>query len=98
MHIGNCGLYSIDNLKKTAEFRILIGEKLFWGKGVGTYVLGQILKIAKKNNYKYIWLEVSEKNEAAISLYKKYGFEVVSQNHRQAYGTNQIKMEIKLED
>ena len=34
-HIGNISLQSIDTLNRNAEFAIIIGDKTFWGKGVG---------------------------------------------------------------
>ena len=32
MHVGNVGLYAINWLYRSAEYRIIIGEKEFWGK------------------------------------------------------------------
>lgn len=34
-HIGNISLQNIDWVARSAEFAILIGEKEFWGKGIG---------------------------------------------------------------
>jgi len=36
--LGTTGLYEIHPTARKAEFRILIGEKDFWGKGIGTEV------------------------------------------------------------
>ena len=36
--IGYAGLYSIHPTAKKAEFRILIGEKDFWGRGYGAEI------------------------------------------------------------
>lgn len=35
VHIGNVSLQNIDWVARSAEFAILIGEKKYWGKGVG---------------------------------------------------------------
>lgn len=35
-HIGNISLQSIDWISRSAEFAIILGEKDFWGKGLGT--------------------------------------------------------------
>jgi len=40
--LGNASLDQIDMLNRKAEFTILIGDKNYWGKGVGTTV-GKIL-------------------------------------------------------
>lgn len=42
-HIGNCSLQRIDYINRSAEFAIVIGEKRFWGQGIGTDVLNKIL-------------------------------------------------------
>lgn len=34
-HIGNISLQNIDWVSRSAEFAILIGEKKYWGKGIG---------------------------------------------------------------
>lgn len=34
-HIGNVSLQNISFINRTAEFAILLGDKLHWGKGVG---------------------------------------------------------------
>ncbi|MCD4704846.1 GNAT family N-acetyltransferase, partial [bacterium] len=36
--IGYAGLHEINQSSRKAEFRILIGEKDFWGKGLGTEI------------------------------------------------------------
>lgn len=35
LHIGNISLQSIDYISRSAEFAIILGEKSFWGKGIG---------------------------------------------------------------
>ena len=45
-------------------------------QGIGKKLLEYAEQVARKNNIQKITLEVSEKNEAAINLYKKQGFTV----------------------
>lgn len=47
----------------------------FWGMGIGTALLGEILNAAKAAGYEQAELEVVSANEAAIGLYRKLGFE-----------------------
>jgi RimJ/RimL family protein N-acetyltransferase len=35
MHIGNISLQNINYINRSAEFAVVIGEKNYWGKGVG---------------------------------------------------------------
>lgn len=45
------------------------------GKGVGTSLLNTLLAHPSMQNAPCIWLDVWEKNDGAIRLYKSYGFE-----------------------
>lgn len=46
-------------------------------EGIGSKLLEEILKIAKKWKAKVVTLEVNEKNMPAIKLYQKFHFEQV---------------------
>ncbi|KAF2958245.1 GCN5 family acetyltransferase [Thermotoga sp. Ku-13t] len=58
-----------------AELGISV-RKPYWGKGIGSALISEALRIAKQKGFKKIQLEVMEHNERAIRLYKKFGFEV----------------------
>ncbi len=51
-------------------------RKQFWGKGIGSSLMEECLKIAKQKGFKKIQLEVMSNNNRAMALYKKFGFEV----------------------
>jgi len=51
-------------------------RKQFWGKGIGSALMEEALQIAKEKGFKKIQLEVMSNNHRAISIYKKFGFEV----------------------
>lgn len=53
--------------------RIYIKNK-FQSHGLGKVLFNKALEVAKEHNRKKIWLGVWEKNENAISFYKKMGF------------------------
>lgn len=74
-HIGNIKLEPIDFTDKKATLGILIGDKNFWGKGIGTETVNLIadyafndLKLGEVN------LGVISENKPAIRLYEKCGF------------------------
>lgn len=77
-YIGNVQLTNMNN--KEATFHIFIGDKDYWGKGVGYLATQQMLEHAKKTlNLNYINLSVKKQNLAAIHIYKKSGFEVIGE-------------------
>lgn len=51
--------------------------KEYWNKGIGSLLLGEIIKFAKNNGFQIIDLQVRSDNLGAIHLYEKYGFEKI---------------------
>lgn len=98
-HIGNIYLLNIDLVNRNAEYAILIGEKQYWGKGLGTEGTDLILIHAfNELGLERVYLYVIESHVAAIKLYEKCGFaqEGVLRNSLFKNGTfhNQIVMSI----
>jgi RimJ/RimL family protein N-acetyltransferase len=61
--------------KTMAEINIVIGEKQYWGKGIGTKAIKKATGLAfSKLKYKSICLEVRPDNQRAISTYENCGF------------------------
>lgn len=74
-HIGNIKLDSIDWIARTAEIGILLGNKAFWGKGIGTEAFHLLTDYGFTGlNLNKIWLTVFSNNPSAIKLYQKLGF------------------------
>lgn len=68
------GIVNIDLKHGNAELYIFISDAL-QGKGIGSYLLECTLKYAKDElHLRKITLYVSEGNEGAVKLYKKFGF------------------------
>lgn len=75
--IGSVYLRDIDNIFKSAEYGIFIGEDDFRGRGFGSEAAKLIVDYAFKHMKLHrIFLRVFEKNTAAVTSYKKVGFEV----------------------
>jgi RimJ/RimL family protein N-acetyltransferase len=74
--IGVCGLKNITN-GISGEYWGYIGEKNYWGRGIGTEMLNFILALAKESNLRSVFLWVIAQNSRAIKLYLKHGFEVM---------------------
>ena len=57
-------------------------RKDYWGKGIGTGIMKVLMDFAKKSGAEVLELQVRSDNEAAISLYKKFGFKKIGQNEK----------------
>lgn len=73
-----------DDLRKCylADFGIKETRR---GMGLGKYFLGVVLKDVGEQGFKKVSLTVDVKNEVAIRLYRRFGFEVVEER-RNLYG------------
>lgn len=73
--IGTTGLYSINWIMRSAEFRIFIGDKTAWNRGVGTESTRLMVAYGfDKLNLNRIWLGVNAENLGAVRAYDKAGF------------------------
>ncbi len=70
--VGHINLNKIDN--KTAELQIVIGEKDYWGQGIGKQAGTQVIQEAKNLSFNKICIEVRPENSRALDLYQKLGF------------------------
>lgn len=73
--VGYAGICSISHTNKSGEYFIFIGDKHYWGKGVGTEVTQQIVKKGfEELNLNRIMLTVSRPNTAGVKAYERAGF------------------------
>jgi RimJ/RimL family protein N-acetyltransferase len=77
-HVGNTALHEIDGRKdKKACWGICIGDKNYWGQGLGTDTLKAILKFSfDKLKLHRLELSVFPHNPRGLRCYKKCGFKV----------------------
>lgn len=59
---------------ESLEIERIYIKNTFQKHGIGKYLLNKAIEIAMEHNKKKIWLGVWERNENAISFYKKMGF------------------------
>lgn len=75
--VGFCGLYMIDATHRRAEFGILIGEADARGRGLGTKVTSEILRVAfDELGLNRVFLELLASNSLARRVYEKCGFQL----------------------
>lgn len=73
--IGSCGLHEIDHIHQLAELGIVIGEKDYWGQGVGREAITRIVQHGFDwLNLRHITLRVLGNNPRAQGLYEQCGF------------------------
>ena len=76
-HIGNVKLGPIHWLHRRATFGILIGEKEFWGKGVGLEATRLMVEYGfQRLNLHRIDLGVFAEHAAAVHCYEQAGFKI----------------------
>jgi RimJ/RimL family protein N-acetyltransferase len=75
--IGITGLVHINSRHGTAECYCVIGEKAYWGKGIGTEVHYLLLDWGFKNlDLHKIWADIRAENAAIIKITRRLGFTV----------------------
>jgi len=79
-YVGNIQL--LDITAHDAELHLFIGNRLYWGKGIGYQATAKIL------NYGFlikeldlIYLKVHPSNISAIAVYEKAGFEITGKQN-----------------
>jgi RimJ/RimL family protein N-acetyltransferase len=73
--IGNCGVFDIDAVNRSAELGIMIGEKSEWNKGYGSEVMSLLVRHCFQTlNLNRAFLRVYTDNVRAVRAYEKAGF------------------------
>jgi len=74
-HVGNVKLGPINWVHRRAMFGIMIGEKKFWGRGIGKEATRLVVEYGfQRLNLNRIGLGVLAAHEAAIRCYQAVGF------------------------
>jgi RimJ/RimL family protein N-acetyltransferase len=73
--IGQCGLFRHDHVARTAELGMTIGEREYWGRGIGREAVSLLVEYAfQVRNLRKVHLSVHATNERAIRAYRAAGF------------------------
>ncbi|HLZ80077.1 MAG TPA: GNAT family protein [Ktedonobacteraceae bacterium] len=74
-YIGACGLFHFNEIARTCEMGIGIGDRAYWGRGYGRDAVKLLLDYAfRQRNLHKVWLTVNANNERAIRSYRACGF------------------------
>lgn len=100
--IGRLGYFNIDYRRGEAELGIVIGEKMYWGRGYGTDATKALLiHIFEETDLKRVYLYTYAENKRARRCFEKCGFRKVGRNHKFSlkHGSHdEIKMEIRRDE
>ncbi len=73
--IGSCGLFNVDEVARTAELGIGIGDKTYWGRGYGREAIRLLVDYGFRHHRLHkVWLKVHARNQRAIRAYAACGF------------------------
>lgn len=80
--VGAANLYQheVEKLSHQSLFVIIVDEK-YRGKGIGTLLIKELIRLGKKRGVEILHLEVYDKNPA-VSLYKRLGFKEYGRHAR----------------
>lgn len=81
--VGAMGLKHIS--KTVAEYWGYIGDKKYWGKGIGNFMLQQAITRGKELGLQQLYLHVDEKNLRAKQLYINLGFQLTTAGELEKY-------------
>jgi len=73
--IGGCALFNFNDSARTCALGITIGDKSYWGRGLGREAINLLLDYAfRYRNLRKVWLTVNGANARAIAAYEACGF------------------------
>lgn len=96
--IGNCALMNPDFINRNAELGIFVGDKNFWGRGIGTEAIMLLLDFGfNVLNLHNIWLSFYDFNIKSKGVYERCGFKTIGRR-REAKIIGDMKFDIVFMD
>ena len=83
----NIGFIDFSFIYDRIELNYIYVEKSYRNKNIASKLMDKLIEFAIDNKCINITLEVDESNDAAINLYKKYGF-TIAKKKKKYYGKN----------
>ncbi|HRX03961.1 MAG TPA: GNAT family protein [Anaerolineae bacterium] len=75
-YVGGCGLINLDHVHRRAEIGIFVGDKTYWGRGIGSEAMRLVIDYGFDYlNLHRIYLRVFAENARAIHVYEGLGFQ-----------------------
>lgn len=74
-HIGNIVISGLKSIHKRAEITYVVGEKLYWGRGIGAFAVSEIVKLASvKYKLHKLFAGLAEENIGSKRVLEKNNF------------------------
>ena len=84
--IGYAGITNISRVNQSGEYFILLGDKTYWGRGIGTTVTRQVVTRGfQELGLNRVMLTVSVPNEGGVKVYLKAGFQLEGRLRQACY-------------
>ncbi|SDY85800.1 GNAT family N-acetyltransferase [Hymenobacter psychrophilus] len=84
--IGYAGISGISRHNCSGEYFILLGEKRYWGQGIGTEVTRRVVALGfEQLQLHRIMLTVSEPNQGGVTAYLRAGFQLEGRLRQACY-------------
>jgi len=84
--VGFMGLVGINNRHGTAECYGIVGEKQYWGKGIGTEAHSLLIQWAFDSiGLNKIWAAINMENSAILKVTEKLGFKIEGTLRQEKY-------------
>ncbi len=89
MHIGNILLDGVGSIHKRAELTYVIGEQKYWGQGIASNAIANIIEISKKE-YKLnkLYAGIAKNNIGSRKVLENNGFELEGTRKKHLYYNN----------
>ena len=92
--IGTTALTDLTRDRRSALFRIVIGEKATWGRGYGTEATRLVVEEAfERHGLGQVRLEVFRHNARAMAAYRRVGFRVTGE-HTEWVGRHRMELHV----
>jgi len=89
--IGYTGICNISKLNQSGEYYIFIGNKNYWGKGIGAEITKQVLNPGfERHNFNRLMLTVSEPNIGGVKAYTKAGYKIEGRLRQACFRDNEF--------
>jgi len=82
---GNVAVWTLTGRNRHVAWLGIGVRRKHWGKGVGSALMHEAIRLAKELGCRRLMLGTTEGNERAIRLYKKFGFEIEAYEDDEAY-------------
>ena len=79
--VGHVGLKDINPAEKSASIGIVIGDRTYWGRGIGTKALKLILQEARKKGIQALYARIRVDHVVSKLLFTKAGFKFDKNYH-----------------